>query len=498
MSGPIAPPPGRLLLPLPVLIAAIGLYCLILAALPGCGAGTDPAAPAAVVPPAAPARAATRWPPLYWWDWGINRVLTAQEQALLAGTGCEALFSLGGAIYQVGNQPLWTPQGRPGEAPSGMAVHLVVRIDSDFARTLDPARTAALVPIVVAGFQRNRTAQTIGLQLDCDVPTRRLGTYIEFLHALRAELPAGTLLSVTMLLDWTHSRELARLAHEVDFLVPQFYTALAPLSSSDTSVTLAGDLSGSVGRLERAGVPYFLGLPTFEQCSVFSAGDRLTRAALPVSPEAAIAAGAMVKRITRGDETTIEMAFGAPVQLAGTALPAGSRLLFGRLSATGLQSTLAALRQLAPKHCLGVCLFHLPGVEATHALSVVQVASAHLGAVRPAAITARLADQGHGRWALVLSNRGDEDWFDLVKPAHVSLQAERSGIRLGERLPHPGLIRATVTYEPSASTGPRIGCAIDIGVLRAGEVVTIEDLRTDPHSRPSGTVWCAGRSYPVE
>ncbi len=451
------------------------------------------------VAPAAPAPAATRWPPLDWWDWGINRVLTGQERAHLAGTGCDTLFSLGGALYQVGNQPLWTPQGRPGEAPGGLAVHRVVRIDSEFARTLDPARTAALVPIVVAGFQRNRTAQTVGLQLDCDVPTRRLGTYIAFLHALRAELPAGTLLSVTMLLDWTHSRELARLAQEVDFLVPQFYSALAPLSSSDTSVTLAGGLAGAVTRLERSGVPYLLGLPTFEQCSVFNAGDGLTRAALPVSPEAAISAGGLVTRITRGDETTIEMSFGAPVQLAGAALPAGSRLLFGRLSAGGLAHTLSVLRQLAPRHCLGVCLFHLPGMEATHALSVAQVAAAHRGAVRPAAITARLDDQGQGRWALVLANHGDEDWFDVMQPAHVALQAGLGGIRLGSRLPHPGLIRATTTHEPGVDgASARLGCAIDIGVLRAGEVVTIEDLRSDPRDRPSGTVWCAGRVYPVE
>jgi hypothetical protein len=490
--------PRRAALLLLLLLTALGLGGLIITVLPGCGAGSAPAPAAALVQPAPP-QGATRWPPLAWWDWGINRVLTAQERALLTGTGCDTLFSLGGAIYQVGNQPLWTPQGRPGEAPAGLAVHLVVRIDSDFARTLDPARTAALVPILVAGFQRNRTAQTIGLQLDCDVPTRRLGTYIGFLHALRAELPAGTQLSVTMLLDWTHSRELARLAHEVDFLVPQFYTALAPLSSADTSVTLAGDLGGTVGRLERAGVPYLLGLPTFEQCSVFSAGDGLTRAALPVSPEAAIAAGGMVRRITRGDETTIEMVFASPVQLAGNALPAGTRLLFGRLSATGLEHTLSALRQLAPRHCMGVCLFHLPGVEATHALSVAQVAAAHLGSVRPAAITARLADQGQGHWALVLANHGDEDWFDVLRPAHVTVHAGSGGIHLGGRLPHPGLIRAIATYEhgvDAAST--RACCAFDIGVLRAGEVVTIEDLLADPHSRPSGTVWCAGRSYPIE
>jgi hypothetical protein len=99
----------------------------------------------------------------------------------------------------------------------------------------------------------------------------------------------------------------------------------------------------------------------------------------------------------------------------------------------------------------------------------------------------------------VLSNHGDEDWFDVLQPAHVALQAGPGGIRLGARLPHPGLIRAVATTAPAADASAACaGCAIDVGVLRAGEVVTIEDLRTDPRSRPSGTVWCAGRSYPVE
>ena len=461
-----------------------------------------PAAPQPIPtssPPAAAPAEPPRWPPIDWWDWGINRVLTSSERGLMAGTGCDTLFALAGAIYQVGREPLWTPQGRPGAPASGVNTHLVVRIDSELGRALDAASTATLVPILVAGFLRNRTPETTGLQLDCDVPTKRLITYADFLHHLRAQLPPGIQLSVTMLLDWTHSKDLQTLAREVDFVVPQCYSALAPFASSDTAVTLASNIQGTLQRLERARVSYRLGLPTFEQCSLFGARGELVRATMPVSPEAAISVGGLVSRISHGDETTIEMSFPAATQLAGTTIAAGAHLLFGGLSATGLEHTLEALRNRMPAHCLGVCLFHLPGTEATSSLTISQVAAAANGMVRPATVSARLLPQGGGRWTVVLSNRGDEDWFDVASPAHIAIHASHGGIHLGAHVPHPGLIRAQVTSEtPSGSASPVSACAIDVGVLRAGDVVTIEDLSVDPGCTPIGTIWCRGRSSEVD
>ena len=209
--------------------------------------------------------------------------------------------------------------------------------------------------------------------------------------------------------------------------------------------------------------------------------------------------GGLVSRISHGDETTIEMSFPAATQLAGTTIAAGAHLLFGGLSATGLEHTLEALRNRMPAHCLGVCLFHLPGTEATRSLTISQVAAAANGMVRPATVSARLLPQGGGRWTVVLSNRGDEDWFDVASPAHIAIHASHGGIHLGAHVPHPGLIRAQVTSEtPTGSASPVSACAIDVGVLRAGDVVTIEDLSVDPGCTPIGTIWCRGRSSEVD
>lgn len=65
-----------------------------------------------------------------------------------------------------------------------------------------------------------------GLQIDFDAATPGLNRYRSFLEAVRRELPAGTRLSITGLLDWSANgdpAELARLAGLVDEVVIQTY-----------------------------------------------------------------------------------------------------------------------------------------------------------------------------------------------------------------------------------------------------------------------------------
>ena len=69
----------------------------------------------------------------------------------------------------------------------------------------------------------NRVA---GIQIDFDAATRGLPGYVAFLQKLRADLPSGTRLSVTGLLDWSSggdSPALNALAGTVDEVVLQTY-----------------------------------------------------------------------------------------------------------------------------------------------------------------------------------------------------------------------------------------------------------------------------------
>jgi hypothetical protein len=71
-----------------------------------------------------------------------------------------------------------------------------------------------------------------GLQIDYDCPTNRLKSYSRFLGALRKQLPPGTLLSITALLDWfTPGGNVDSVIAVVDEFVPQFYDVSTRKSS---------------------------------------------------------------------------------------------------------------------------------------------------------------------------------------------------------------------------------------------------------------------------
>jgi hypothetical protein len=450
--------------------------------------------PAASTPPPPLVAAAPRGElPVDYWDWGANRTLSDRERDILTRLGSREVFSLCGVVAVEDKRLAWTPQGRPSAPPPGLKQHLVVRIDAGLARQMDPALADALIPVLVAGCQRNQTAATIGVQLDCDVPTRRLPAYAAVLRRLREALPAGCLLSVTMLLDWSHSKDLAELMQAVDFIAPQFYAAYLPVDPTDTALVGAGDLERVIPRLEAVGRPYRIGLPTYEQASLFDAKGNLLRPAVTVSPEAALTAGGRPGRIGRHDETTFEVLFPQPVQVAGLAFAAGSRLLFGSATAGGLAKAFAAIRRLAPRHCQGIALFRLPGRESTNSLSLAQALAAHRDAVRPAEITARLQPLGNRHWALIATNAGDEDFLDFATPARVLLTAS-DGALSATRLPNYGFAIARPTPDGR-------GVELYLGLLRAGETFTIEDLRLDAHGarQPAlhGTLTWGGRTIPL-
>lgn len=449
--------------------------------------------------PAKPAAAPTITPtpvgklPVDYWDWGANRTLSDRERDILTSLGSREVFSLCGVVAVEEKRLVWTPQGRPSAPPTGLKQHLVVRIDAGLARQMDPALADALIPVLVAGCQRNQTPVTIGVQLDCDVPTKRLPAYAAVLRRLREALPPGCQLSVTMLLDWARSKDLAELMQAVDFIAPQFYAAYQPVDPSDTALVGASDLERVIPRLEAIGRPYRIGLPTYEQCSLFDTKGNLLRAAVTVSPEAALTAGGQPGRIGHHDETTFEVLFPQPSLVSGIPFAAGSRLLFGGATAGGLAKSFAAIRRLAPQHCQGVALFRLPGRESTNSLSLAQVLAAYQGTVRPGAITARLEPLGNRHWALIVANPGDEDFLDFTAPARVVLTASNGTVQ-ATRLPNYGFAVGRPTTDGRS-------VELYLGLLRAGEVFTIEDLRLDPRGTGTpvlhGTLTWNGRTIPL-
>lgn len=92
-----------------------------------------------------------------------------------------------------------------------------------------------------------------GIQIDFDAATRGLPDYAEFLQKLRADLPPGTGLSVTGLLDWSSggdSPALNALAGTVDEVVLQTYQGRH---------TIPG-YAAYLRQLERVKLPFKIGL----------------------------------------------------------------------------------------------------------------------------------------------------------------------------------------------------------------------------------------------
>lgn len=453
-------------------------------------------------PAPAPSTPALTTLPIDFWDWGANRTLTPSEREQLTAMGSTQVFSLCGLVDDVGGKPTWIPSGRASAPPPGLEQHLVVRLDAGLARIMDPALGPQLIPLIIAGCERNRTPASQGLQIDADVPTKKLAAYAEFLHQLRSAMPSGWGLSCTMLLDWARSRDLQQVGEAVDFVAPQFYSAYIPLDPGQThEVVAAVELERTVRRLEALGVPYRVGLPIFEQCSLFDARGELLKPSLPLSPEAALAAGARTVRVSRGDETTIELAVPVPLQVANLRFDAGQRLLFGTPTVSGLSRQLTVLRGLPRANCRGVLLYRLPGTEITRTLSISQVAAAVAGKIKPATLTWRAEPLGNGHWTLLLSNRGDEDFIDQERPARATLTATGSRVSLSAVAPRGGhfLLSPLVSGVPGPPAQAD-GLAIDLLMLRAGSTLTVEDVRIagPPGTVPLGEVrWTTG-SAPLE
>jgi hypothetical protein len=93
----------------------------------------------------------------------------------------------------------------------------------------------------------------IGIQVDFDAATLRLGRYGDFLRDLRRRMPAGLKLSATGLMDWTtgaEARDLAALGGTIDELVVQTYQG---------ETTIPG-YRRYLPALERLDLPYRIGL----------------------------------------------------------------------------------------------------------------------------------------------------------------------------------------------------------------------------------------------
>jgi len=421
--------------------------------------------------------------PIDYWDWGANRLLSTHELTQLDRLGSRDIFSLCGFIRGTTPAPTWEPEGRPSSPIPGKRQHLVVRIDAALAKQMDPGLGPLLIPIILSGWERNCTMATIGLQIDCDVPTKKLPAYIDFLRQLRLTLPADIHLSITMLVDWIHSRELSELMHVVDVVAPQFYNTYVPFDPAGATPLLgAPDLEWAIPKLEAVGRPYRIGLPTYEQCSLYAKDGTLLKPAIALSPEQALSAGGIATAVFHRQENIIQVRFLQAVKVAGYSFEAEQHVAFAGATPQGLAAELNTIRRLQPRFCQGVLLFRLPGRESTNSLSINQVVAAATNVISQPRVVPRIQPLGNNHYALMVSNQGDSDFIDFNNPVRVVVQAPNATIT-PTLLPTYGFaIAKPITL--NAHSQMNDGLELYLGLLRAGEMIKIEDMHI---IRPDGS-----------
>ena len=130
----------------------------------------------------------------------------------------------------------------------GPPLWLVIR-----AERLDWGADAYLQLLAEAERWRRAGNPLVGIQVDFDAATLRLGRYSAFLRDLRRRMPAELKLSATGLMDWTtgaEAKDLAALEGVLDEIVVQTYQGRETIAAYPRYLA----------SLERLEIPYRIGL----------------------------------------------------------------------------------------------------------------------------------------------------------------------------------------------------------------------------------------------
>lgn len=148
------------------------------------------------------------------WLWGGVRIGEEVKQA-------NRLYVLQGRIIERNQQVIFDRQGLPAQKNLSQELFLAYRLET--LAWNDTLMAAIANHIQAWQYRGNRV---IGIQLDFDANSKGLSRYEQFLRQVRSSLPRTYRLSITGLLDWTHSGDvqvLNALRNTVDEIIFQTY-----------------------------------------------------------------------------------------------------------------------------------------------------------------------------------------------------------------------------------------------------------------------------------
>lgn len=351
------------------------------------------------------------------WYWHTPFELTGTDRAELKQIGVKTLYVRAGTLASDGQHlKLILPQQWKSSSDNVVLTFnfhpgLVSHLESMSVATIASESGACIQRASASAAKAGISVQ--GVQLDIDCPTRLLPRYKQIIDGIRPTIPEGETYSITALPTWLTSKNFPALASSVDFVVPQFYEGRTGKVIDEVApITDPAGLKAGLARLDKLGIPNFVGLATYGHALQYDDKGRLVSMVQGLSAEdalrhpalAEISSAAIDKDGKRanskadwiGEDLLLLKAIHPDRQGRGL----GNRLAFLLPSPTMVQQQLAEFRKDRPQGNRGVILYRFP--ESGEAMSLPLASIANALHSKPAKIDAKISFKSRSEpWSLI-------------------------------------------------------------------------------------------------
>jgi hypothetical protein len=333
----------------------------------------------------------------------------------------------------------------PLRLPAAHEYWLVYRYENQGVPSEDGATQLARSYLDALREARRRNLNIAGVQLDIDSPTNALPKYAAFLRRFRGELPSGTKISITCLLDWFRDgTSIADVIRETDEFVPQFYD-IGPTRSENAAIAARFDPNRWSPVFNRFGKQFRIGISTFGRARFLDsklpgAGvNHMFRLYGDLTPLDLAGNSAMIAETSQNDagETVLTFRASRKVTIGYTEFPPTAGIQFILPTPEGVRKAIAGAHQMG-RYCAGVVFFRWPaadevlvmspdevlGSPATPALDLVDDACAAVSCMDIYLVNGGTLNRAPLRYRITASDNLDYFLPDRKLPLHMSGQKE--------------------------------------------------------------------------
>jgi hypothetical protein len=305
-----------------------------------------------------------------------------------------------GEVRLIRSVKQWTVP--PGNLPVTLVFNFTPTMIRVYAEQNTTQLSKQLAQLIMEQLNEAQKAglNTIGIQLDFDIPSRVLNQYRDLLQLLRQQFPRQQL-SITALGDWQARPIFQEVIRQVDFYVPQLYGLEVPRQINQlNTISSPALVRQQLTALQSSAVPFYVGLALYGYALIFDRAGKLQGLTSEIS----------LSSVAKNPDLRLEQSYFAdksgrpllPTELArysgeniyrlvaqrdtivdGEIIPQGYHLVFDVLTGESLRQNWQVVSELAQVPMQGVMLFRYPQPEEELVLTLAEVAAAQRGQLLP-------------------------------------------------------------------------------------------------------------------